>query len=227
MIYIDISRDPYQCSPLSAAQLCVLVGILSGLSVSVLCCVLWWVASSYSHLILVSSCETLPPYFQAWVSPVGASAFVAPGYPSLFLSFSFFLGVGGRACFFCSSVSIRSFFGQHTCFLLRCYPILSVLPCLAQPTVPSLALPCYRRSRWILCQCSVCLVSVLLLGPRLERSSLRSRGILLYPLCHKAFEPVDNFVFSVDIYQYSVYNYLYLHSVILVFFLFFLYVIFL
>lgn len=34
---MEISRDPYQCSPLSAAQLGVLVGILSGLSVSVLC----------------------------------------------------------------------------------------------------------------------------------------------------------------------------------------------
>lgn len=80
------------------------------------CGILWWVASSYLHLILVCSCGTLPPYFQAWVSPVGTSAFVAPGYPPLFLSSSFFLGVGGRACFFCSSVSIRSFIAYSIVF---------------------------------------------------------------------------------------------------------------
>lgn len=81
------------------------------------------VASSYLHLILVSSCETLPPYFQAWVSPVGASAFVAPGYPSLFLPSSFFLGVGGRACFFCSFV----FYSFFLCVLYR---MLLLLFCL-------------------------------------------------------------------------------------------------
>lgn len=62
-----------------------------------------WVASSYSHLILVSLCETLLPYYKLWVSPVGASAFVATGYPPLFLSYSFFLGAGGRAYVFCSA----------------------------------------------------------------------------------------------------------------------------
>lgn len=190
-------------------------------------------ASSYSHPILVSSCETLPPYFKLWVSPVGASAFVATGYPSFFLSYSFFLGLGGRAYVFCSSCSIRSFFaysivfffdlpypiraliGQHTCFaILSSYPIRpslpSLPPCLAQLCCATAALGGFSVSAVsVSCPCfSSDLGS--------ERSSLRSRGILLYPLCHKAFEPVDNSVFSVDIYRSSVYNQSYLYSVTVV-----------
>lgn len=179
------SRDPYQCSPLSAAQLGVLVGILSGLSVSVFLrrlrgCEFCGVASSYLHLILVSSCETLPPSLQALGSPVGASAFVALGYPSLFLSYSFFLGAGGRAYVFCSFVFYplfrcilyhmllllygitAIFLPQHTCFLfLPSYPIRSSLPSLP----PCLAWLCrgYRRSR---CSLSVLCLSGVRASPR-------------------------------------------------------------
>lgn len=123
---------------------------------------------------------------------------------------------------------ITTFF--HWLAYLFCYPIFLSYPYfLAQPSsLPSLAPLCYRRSRWVLCQCSVCLVSVLVLCPRLERSSLRSRGILSFPLYHNAFQPVDNSVFSVDIYHFSVYNYPYLYSVIgIILSLFFLYIIFL
>ena len=172
--------------------------------------------------------------FQAQASPVGASAFVATGYPSSFLSYSFFRGAGGRAyvfCYacplrsfiaysivyvFCSTDSLRSFYRMlsysysvlsilFVCSLLSILvllsylPILSVLPCLAfllaQPSSAVLP-PLSVFSVGAVSVCSPCLSSVL--GS--ERSSLRSRGILLYPLCHKAFEPVDNFVFSVDIY---------------------------
>lgn len=164
---MDISRDPYQCSPLSAAEL---TGRDSVWSICQCFSILvWWVASSYSHLILVSSCETLPPYLQAWVSPVGASAFVAPGYPSLFLSFPFFLGLGGRACFFCSSCPIRSFFGQHTCFaILSSYPIHSSLPSLAYRAQPGYA---------VLPPLSVCSLSVLCLSRvrACPRSSVRTQ----------------------------------------------------
>ena len=100
---------------------------------------------------------------------------------------------------------------MHTCFLLRTsYPIRpslpSLPPCLAQLCCATAALGGFSVGALsVSCPCfSSDLGS--------ERSSLRSRGILLYPLCHKAFEPVDNFVFSVDIYRYCVYNYPYLHS---------------
>lgn len=99
--------------------------------------------------------------------------------------------------------------------LLSYLPILSVLPCLAfllaQPSSAVLP-PLSVYSVGAVSVSCPCLSSVL--GS--ERSSLRSRGILLYPLCHKAFEPVDNSVFSVDIYRCSVYNYPYLYSVITV-----------
>ena len=168
---------------------------------------------------------------QAPSSPVGA--FVAPECPSLFLSYSFFLGAGGRAyvfCYaclypfvhwyaivfvFCSFYSLRLFFAQHTCFaILSSYPIRpslpSLPPCLAQLCCATAALGGYSVGA-VSVSCP-CLSSDL--GS--ERSSLRSRGILLYPLCHKAFEPVDNSVFSVDIYRYPVYNYPYLYSVTVV-----------
>lgn len=117
---------------------------------SVCQCLVWWVASSYLHLILVCSCETLPPYFQAWVPPWGPLPSLLQGtLRSSFPLRSSLVWVGGHTSFalphpirsffaypivffFVLSYPIPSFFGWHTCFaILSSYPIRSSLPSLA------------------------------------------------------------------------------------------------
>lgn len=179
---MDISRDPYQCSPLSAAQLGVLIGILSGLSVSAS---LWWVLSACEFLLapdfglLMRDPTSL---FPSLGFPRGGLCLRCSRVPSA-LPFLFVLPWCGWEGMLLLLFPFSSFFhcilyrillllyrilsDLSTLAYLFCYPIFLSYPFfLAQPTVPSLALLCYRRSRCVLCvlcQCSVCLVSVLVL----------------------------------------------------------------
>lgn len=103
-------------------------------------------ASSYSHLILVSSCETLLPYYKLRVPP-WVPSLLQSALRSSFPIRSSLVQVGGHTSF-AMPVSIRSFIGMlsysysvlsilFVCSLLSILvllsylPILSVLPCLA------------------------------------------------------------------------------------------------